>query len=179
MSKLKLDRWLDVLGQLAVVVGLFVVAVELRQTSTIANGELSAQYLTNWQVIDQTHLDPGFASAYARSIQAPSELTLTERAQLNGYYWAVMDQMDLARELVEAGIFRDSLEELWSSTARGSLTTPYARAWWNWYRDEFADTAQVRIVESALQNLSPDAERQRFEAIDAHLNEILGTPQGN
>lgn len=172
MTISRLDRWLNVTGQLAVVIGLLVVAVELRQNSTIANGDLSAQYLTNWQVIDQAQMEPGFASVYAKSLERPEDLTLAEKVQLDGFYWSVMDQMDLALELVEAGIFNDSLEALWGPPTRSVLSSPYARAWWRWYREEFADTARIRIIEGELSRLPAGAALERFEAIDAHLRDL-------
>ena len=105
MANTKLDRWIGVVGNLAVVIGLVVVAVELRQTSVIANGELSSEFMANWQEFDRSRQDPSFAAVYAKSIERPDELTLTEQIQLDAHYWSAMNQLELARMLVEAGLF--------------------------------------------------------------------------
>lgn len=178
MASSRLDRWLDVFGQLAVLIGLVVVAFELRQTSTIANGELSAQYLSNWQTIELMQTDADFAAVYAKSIERPSELTVAERFQLDGFYWAIMDQFEFSREMVEVGIFTDSLEEIWGFSAPAILGNPYGQAWWRAYRDEFADSAQARIIDAAIEGLAADTHLQRLETIDAHLRDIVGgTPE--
>lgn len=174
MASSRLNRWLDVFGQFAVLIGLVVVAFERRQNSNIANGELSAQYLTNWQAIEMLQTDAAFAATYAKSIERPGELTVAERFQLDGYYRAVMEQVEFSREMVEVGIFTDSPEALWGFTARSTLVTPYGQAWWRAYRDEFADSAEARIIDAAIEGLAPGTHLQRLETIDAHLNDILG-----
>lgn len=180
MAKSNLDRWLDAFGQLAVLIGLVVVAVELRQTSNIANAEMSGQYLTNWQAIEMAQMDPGFAAVYAKSLERPDELTLPEKVQLDGYYWALMDQLDFSKEMVEVGIFNDSLEDLWGFNARAIMVTPYAQAWWRAFREEFADTARVRIIDAAIEGLSADTYLRRIESIDGHLDDIVrGTPDSH
>lgn len=54
MNKNYLDSWLGVIGNVAVVIGLVVVAIELRQNSVVANGELTTQFLTNWEEMDRS-----------------------------------------------------------------------------------------------------------------------------
>lgn len=54
VNKNYLDSWLGVIGNVAVVIGLVVVAIELRQNSVVANGELTTQFLTNWEEMDRS-----------------------------------------------------------------------------------------------------------------------------
>ena len=164
MAKNKLDNWLGVLGNLAVVVGLIVVAVELNQNSVIANGELTSQFMSNWQNLDQSRQDPSFARVYAKSIERPEELTLAEKVQLDGYYWAMMDQLELTRLLVNSELFNSSYEKIVRPNVRIFLTTPYAQAWWAAYK-RFADPATISIIDNELERLSSANARDFFDAI--------------
>ena len=160
-----MDRWVGAIGNLAVIIGLIFVIVEMRQTSTISNGELSALYLTNWQAFDRSRQDPAFAAVLAKSIEQPDELTLAEKVQLDGYYWAAMGQLELVRELTSAGLFEDPYEDQVRLNVRILLTTPYAQAWWRAYRDEYADPELALIVDDELESLPPETARELLDAI--------------
>jgi hypothetical protein len=166
MTDDKLDRWLRVIGNLAIIIGLVVVAVELRQTSTIANGELSIIYMTNWQALDRSRQDPSFAAVYVKSMEQPDELTLAEKVQLDGYYWVMAGQWEIARQLTESGLFNMTYEEILRLDVRILLTTPYAQAWWRWYRDEFADPVMASIVDDELERISPQTAREWLDAVN-------------
>lgn len=170
MTKKTLDTWLGVIGNVAVVIGLFVVAMELRQNSIVANGELSSQFQTNWEEIDRSRQEPSFAAVYAKSIERPAELTLAEQVQLDGYYWSVIDQLQLAQDLVEAELFYSSYEEIGRSFVRDVLITPYAQAWWHAHKD-VADPATVRIVDDELERISPDTAQAFFNDVQTTLSE--------
>jgi len=171
MANTKLDRWIGVVGNLAVVIGLVVVAVELRQTSVIANGELSSEFMANWQEFDRSRQDPSFAAVYAKSIERPDELTLTEQIQLDAHYWSAMNQLELARMLVEAGLFNHTYERILQENVRSFMTTPYAQAWWTSYRDRFADSTTAAIVDRELAAVPPETARDFFRAIESKLDE--------
>lgn len=170
MDKNKLDNWLGVIGNLAVVIGLIVVALELHQNSIVANGELTSQFQANWQEIDRSRQDPAFARTYAKSIERPEQLTLAEKVQLDGYYWTVMDQLELARMLVESELFNSSYEDIVRPNVRIVFTTPYAQSWWNSYK-EFAHPVTAAIVDDELERTPTEAAQEFFDAIDSKLPE--------
>lgn len=78
-------RLVEAVGTLAIVVGLFLVAFELRQAHSLARAELSAESGRIAQEITKTRLDPAFASIIEKSQLNPAELTRQERIQLNAY----------------------------------------------------------------------------------------------
>jgi hypothetical protein len=57
-------------------------------------------------------------------------------------------------------------EEILRLDGRVLLITPYAQAWWRWYRDKFADPVMASIVDDELERLSPDTARERLDARD-------------
>jgi hypothetical protein len=164
LKSIKLESWIGVVGNLAVVAGLVVVAIELRQNSIVANGELSSQFQGHWQEMDRSRQDPSFAIVYAKSIEQPEELTLAEKVQLDGYYWTAMDQLDLAQDLVESGLFESPYEEIVRSNVRYIFTTPYARAWWASYK-ELSDPITISIVDDELSRFPAETAQTFFDSI--------------
>lgn len=170
MSKIQLDDWFSVIGHIAVVIGLVVVAVELRQASIVANGELTTQFVTNWQEFDRSRQDPAFAAVYAKSIEQQGDLTLTEMVQLDGYYWAAVNQLELARMLVEPELFFSTYEDIVRENVRLLFLTPYSHAWWRANRHQYHPD-MVAIVDDELGKVSPDGVKEIFETIRVELSE--------
>jgi hypothetical protein len=112
-----------------------------------------------------------FAAVYAKSIERPDELTLVEHTQLDAHYWSAMNQLELARMLVEAGLFNSTYERILRENVRILLTTPYAQAWWATYRDRFADSTTAAIVDRALEEVPPEAAGNFFQAVESNLDE--------
>jgi hypothetical protein len=128
MNRSKPKGWLTVIGNFAVAIGLFVVTFEIRQNSTLARGDSVTQFVTNWEEIDRSRQDPAFAVTYAKSIERPQDLTLAEMIQLDGYYFSIMDQLNIDFYLVEFGIFKETHELAARAVAGIELSTPFARS---------------------------------------------------
>ncbi len=173
MDKERLDKWLSVVGHVAVIIGLIVVAFELRQGAAVANGELTTQFMTNWQELDRSRQDPSFAEIYAKAIEDPGNLTLVEKVRLDGYYSVVMDQMELARMLVDLDLFESTYEEILRVNVRIFFATFYSHAWWKSYSPA-AHPTTIAIVNDELGRLSIDGEGKRFESISNSLRELSG-----
>lgn len=173
MDKERLDKWLSVVGHVAVIIGLIVVAIELRQGAAVANGELTTQFMTNWQELDRSRQDPSFAEIYAKSMEDPENFSLVEKVRLDGYYSVVMDQMELARMLVDLDLFESTYEEILRVNVRIFFTTPYSHAWWKSYSPA-AHPTTIAIVNDEFARLSIDGERTRFESISTSLRALSG-----
>ena len=178
MSKDRLDKWFSAVGHVAVIIGLIVVALELRQGAAVANGELTAQFMTNWQEIDRSRQEPSFAEVYAKSIENPDKLTLVEKVQLDGYYLLVMNQLELARMLVDLNLFEHTYESILRENVRIVFTTPYSHAWWKSFSMD-ADATTVSIVNDELSRTPIDADRKRYERISTSVHELRGDRGSN
>ena len=168
MDRKKPIELLHVVGNLAVLIGLIIVAYEIRQSSVIARAELSALYLTNWAEIDRSRQDADFAAVLAKSMERPEDLTLDEMVQLDGYLFSIIDQLNMDRAMYRFGIFRDPLQVEVASFARYVLTTPFAQSWWASFREGYnADTGA--LIDLELESVSPDKQRVFFEEIKSRL----------
>lgn len=178
MNKDRLDKWFSVVGHVAVIIGLIVVAFELRQGAAVANGELTTQFMTNWQEIDRSRQEPSFAEIYAKSIENPENLTLVEKVQLDGYYLLVMNQLELARMLVDLNLFERTYESILRENVRIIFATPYSHAWWKSFSMD-ADATTVSIVNDELSRTPIDADQKRYERISTSLQELRGDRRSN
>lgn len=77
--------YVEIVGIAAILVGLFFVHREIQQNSTIARAELSAETTRSLVELDQMLMGNEMATLWTKSIQNPSELTFSERIQINNF----------------------------------------------------------------------------------------------
>jgi len=171
MDDQRIDRWLGIVGNVAVVIGLIIVAVELRQSSSIANGELAAQFFRDIQDLERSRQDSDFARVYAKSIEDPDELTLAELVQLDGYYNVLLAQISSARRLVELGLFQQNYEYIVRANVRDVLYTPFSHIWWRSVAEDWADRETLDFINDELDQMDL-SEPTYLEAMMAKLGSL-------
>ena len=170
MNAEKIGDWLHVASNFAVLVGLAVVAYEIRQNSVLARGELAESYLSNWEEIHRSKQDASFATTLAKSVDAPNELTREEILQLDGYFSSVMLQLNIDRYLSEFGIFREPHEIEARKIARIHLTNRFAQVWWQSSRFRY-DPVTVAIIDDEIAAVSDEESRKFLDDIESALSE--------
>ena len=125
---------LEIASVLVLAGGLFLVAYQVNQATSITKAHIGAEGTSRWRAVDGTRQGEVFAAILAKSYENPAALSLAEMIELDAYYMGVIDQMSSAYVMVESG-FRDGpieadLEQA-GSTYFGNI---YAKAWWKRYR---------------------------------------------
>lgn len=170
MKARNLSEWLHVIGNFAVLAGLVVVAYEVRQNSVLARGELVATYIGYWQEIDRSKLDLGFAQVLSKAIDHPDKLTSAEIIQLDGYYYSLIDQLNIDRYLYEFGIFKEPHELAARDVAKTMFTNRFAQSWWLERRERF-DPTTVGFIDDELGKVGKNTEQRFFDAIRSRLSD--------
>jgi hypothetical protein len=143
----------EIVGIGALIVGLYFVYEELRQTSTIARANMSLEITRITIDLNAQERDPAFANILVRARTIPEELTPAERVQLNAYYSDVIEAYIREGYNFSLGIFRNGLRRFagqprctsaavmavhtgmysgLSPTSRQSLSTRSIVAWRIW-----------------------------------------------
>jgi hypothetical protein len=127
----KWSDWLHVLGNFAIVIGLVLVLLQMRQNEALQRVEILNQYADTYAVIESSFAGERLPEIWEKSIREPQNLTLAETRMLEAQTWApVLRWINLYRQ-AEAGILSD---EDWRKEVRNDagfyFGTPYAQAWW-------------------------------------------------
>jgi hypothetical protein len=128
-SSINRTRVVEQLGTIAIVVGLFLVFFELRQSHQFARAELSAESGRLYSEIRGREIDPNFAILLWKSRKSPSELTEPERIQLNAYFSAVLALYFREKYNYDRGFF-DNYEDYPSISAAYFFGEGYGKAYW-------------------------------------------------
>ena len=167
-SRLKPIGWKDIaelVGITAIIVGLILVYVELRQTSTIARVEMSNEANQIFAELDEQERDPLFANLLVKAETNPENLTQAERGQLNSYFRRVLHAYSRENYYYQQGLFSE-----WTSPVRRTAPryfgSGYGRAWWDVRKTFFISSTRAEVaeeIERSLQNSDAVEFYQRFD----------------
>ena len=146
MDSDRITRSLALLANLGVIVGLVFLAIELRQTSSIATADYRLVYAAGWRSVDESRQDEAFAKVLAKSIENPKELTLEEVIRLDAYYLGVIDQLLSAHTARETGLVEGGLDGVVNSVGAMYFSNEFARAWWKQVRPDWLKASEGEIV---------------------------------
>ena len=104
MKSSVLNERLQLFASLSVLIGLLIVAYEVRQNNVIAEAEAVTAMQTGWETIGISEYETDIGELRAKSINDPENLTEPELYKLNGWLTAITLQYDRRLEFEERGL---------------------------------------------------------------------------
>ncbi|MEJ2256247.1 MAG: nuclear transport factor 2 family protein [Woeseiaceae bacterium] len=127
----KLNNWLQVSANIGIVLGLVLVGFQLKQNSELARIQLLYEESNRAIELETEVVGERAAEVWAKSIQAPEDLTLAEIRIMEALLWSFLEQLRGTYRLAELGLLSN---EDWRRRAESEVTfyfgDPYSRAWW-------------------------------------------------
>ena len=167
MNSSRLNSTLTHLGNLGVLAGIILVAVQINQNSALVEAQLESDEAAAWVEIDASKQGENFGDVLAKAIERPEDLTLSEMVALDGYLYSYLDQLWRREQLYGIGLGNDLEDEIRGSI-RDFFGNRFAQAWWAETKFKFgADFIQT--FERVLREVSPDQDAEFFDRIEARL----------
>ena len=94
MKSSRLNEWLQILASLGVLIGLFVVAYEIKQNTEIARAEYYRETYNMWMHVSTVEIETGIDEIIVKSIADPESLSPGELFKLNAYFILVTSVYD-------------------------------------------------------------------------------------
>jgi hypothetical protein len=167
MKTERINQWLQLLGGFAVLVGLFMVFMELRQVANITRAELGSETLMSIQSIHQIMTSKEYAETYVKVLDESEDLDLQDIVRMDRLLTQLLILFEREGYLYNRGLFAER-----SGTIR--LAVPhffgnrYAQAWWLANRSRWRPW-MVEQVDLHLQQLSPDTDERYYEKIISNM----------
>jgi hypothetical protein len=149
---MNLPTWkeaVELVGLLAIFLGLFFVYKEIEIIETIARAQLSADTNNNLFELDQMAFSKELASTFTKANEDPEGLTATERWQLNLFLAQVLEQYDRECYYEEIDIFQEC-ESVPRATALRYFGSRYGRAFWKTARNRMIEPRISAIIDDEL-----------------------------
>ena len=155
--------WVQLLTNVAVVIGLLLLIYELNQSrdltrAQIVDGAYDAAVFRNLAILGESPEE-----AIARSLFHPEDVTEADAIVLSHFYTALLVSWLRNRDERGLGYFERGFEEVIASEAYFLNTIP-GRKWWASVRD-FQEPELAAAVDKALEPLTPEAQRMMIERL--------------
>lgn len=150
MQSSKLNNYIQILASFGVLVGLFVVAYELRQNTTIAAAEHSRELYLAWIDLASFENESNISEVLVRSVEQPDSLTAEDLYKLNSWFVSVLAIYVSGYEANEMGI-PSQFSSLDETFATYLFASKYSRHWFErskyWLGPENTETI-TRVIET-------------------------------
>lgn len=150
MRQPNLKSVVEIIGTIAILAGLVLVAYELRQGHAYARAELSAESGRLIADINSKLLDPQMAALFDKSRTNPNELNRIERIQLDAYFSLVINLYMREFYNYNRGFF-ENYTDFPRSNAVKYFGSGYGKTFWE-RRRPFLPPAIVEVVDQYLQD---------------------------
>jgi len=143
--------WMAIGTNVAVVVGLVLVVLELNQNSELARLELVNDHNSMENELILATMESAPKEAIAKSIECPEKLDLSDYVVIDAYLYTGMNLVYRDYELAKEGFFT---EKDWKSEvdnyAHWYLSGEFGTSYWNNVGRNYFDAEFVEYVESVL-----------------------------
>ena len=151
-GKILNDR-LQLIASIGVVIGLIMVAVEIRQNSEIARTDTFVAILEGWNALTIAEFESDIGVVFEKSMEAPQDLTTAELHKLGAWLQSMTQiwqlQMELNQTIVTSVLQDEIGEEVFYFF--GNHAT---RAWYKenryWMTDEMLEILDTQIAANPL-----------------------------
>ena len=177
MDSSKAANWLQIIGNLGLIVGLVLVAVQIRQSNDLAKAQLLSDGWLAAMQWDMAQIGEDPAASIARASVAPHHLTDEDLVVLEHVVSAHSQLGNRVITLGLAGYDFFPREAYASRFAEFVINSPFGMAWWNENRHNsfrFGDSVVADLVDRRLTELGTEASRGQLanrERIRAYIAE--------
>lgn len=167
----KLNEWLQLTASIGVIIGLFLIAAELRQSETATRAEMSAILWNADQDVNKSLQNEATSRALQKSVDAPLEMTTQDHIIVNAFNWDVINAyVGRSNSLSAAGILEDNLAFNARLAVEIIMGSEYGKAWWEENKigvPEPLKSAMERAAEEPI-----DQFRDRSDRIEERLRDM-------
>lgn len=149
----RMNSWLRIGGQFAILAGLVALAIEIRgNTMALRSQELAA--LSDRQAARQlVMLDSEFRAIYVKSLYTPTDMTMNDLVAMNAYMSNRLSNLFNTYVAFQNGVLRASDWESRIVSAPMFLGTVFGKQYWEARKADFPDAPEfVAAVDNALAN---------------------------
>jgi hypothetical protein len=170
MSRSDLLQWLQVSANLAILAGVVLVVLQMRQNADLLELQILKQDADSYIAAELALIGENYTETWQKMLEEPENLTLAEKRALESILWAHMIKRWVnTYKLAQQGLIEDiEWKHAVDSDVGYELAHPYGKAWWKEAREISMIPRQLaEYVDSKLETgVSPV---EYYEKLDEHL----------
>lgn len=160
MHESKINAWLQILASMGVLIGLMLVAYEIRESNRVATSESVRGIEDCFNLVSVAELETDIIEIYVASIEEPGELTVIEKIKLNTYLNTVSGCFQRWLNMHQLGVARyDGLDTL-RDTVDIYFSSAFGRAWFaenkTWMYPNMAEVIESELATIPVRTKAPE-----------------------
>lgn len=167
MNVNRLSQWLEFVGGIAVLIGLSLVALELRQAADTTRAELATGTGSALIEIYSQLATTQISTTYAKMLEAPEDLSTAEMLALNGLFSQILGVFTREVSLKNRGIF-DEDERIIGAIVPVYFSNSYAHSWWSVNRYRWPPRVTL-LVDREVKKLTVGGNLQNLVEIRSNI----------
>lgn len=161
-----INRWVALGANLGVVLGLFILVVELRQNAAMTRLSLEVSKNALLAEAEFRLADPAQAEVWVKSYTTPEALTDAEARRVEAFLVAMMLQWDYVLQMKKAGLAdRADVENHIRNSAPYYFGSRFAKRWFDQELAGWRGTEMEAIAAPIVRAVDDDFLRKRTEAL--------------
>lgn len=158
MNSDRLNRWLTLGANLAVLVGLVLLIVEIRQNTEMTRAEITQSRAQTSIALAEMLFNSEYMPAILEKTKNGEPLTYQENVRYTGWLRATLRNLDNNMQQAERGLLGEHIPRSSAGALRGViLANPVARQYWKTSRDTYSDEFAV-FVDQIVAELEGNAQ---------------------
>jgi hypothetical protein len=125
-----LSNWLQIAGNIGIIGGLILVALQMNQNSDLLATQLIYMESERQLNLETAMMGEDPADVWAKSMDGSSELTSREQRILDAYLYIQIEQWRAVYQISESGLIEDEWKDRIDMDIEYVLNNPHGREYW-------------------------------------------------
>jgi hypothetical protein len=160
----KTTRWLTIAANLAVLGGLILVAIQIRQNTAITRAQVANDYFMADMQLELAMMGDDPAASWIKAVYTPSELTPLDAAVVDRYFNYGLVQIQRLQRMNELGLADDRWQDR-INYLRWHLGNEVGRRWWGQARRDFSAEFAAQVDSVLAQDKAASDNRVLLDAL--------------
>jgi hypothetical protein len=161
------SSWISIAANVGLIVGLVLVAMQLRQNADLTRVQIFSQNISDERAVEIGMFGDHGAVAWAKSIEEPAIMTSAEIKIMDG--WLVNQVLGWSRSalLESEGLVAPGTTEAHVRATSAYFGNRFARTWWKYESQRGYDSEFVSLVDSVLHDVDENENQRWLNALKA------------
>ena len=164
MNRDSITPWLNFAANIAVVAGLILVAVQIRQNTAITRAQVANDYFLADMQLELVMMGDNPAASFVKAVYTPNELTPEDAAIIDRYFNYGLVQIQRLERMNELGL-ADSWWQNRIDYLRWHLGNDVGRRWWSYSRQFFSADVAAQVDTVLAKNDGVPDNRELLDAL--------------
>ena len=169
MNESRVTEWITIATNLAVLAGLILLVIEIRQNNNLAKLEALQERRSLLQQAEMEYFDPENSKVWVKSIMEPENMTLSEIRAMDAFMNVQLLNSGHIWNLGQAGLMSEEEAREWMLYDVNYLfSNTFAQTWWQVWGSDWSHLADF---DEAISSVDEIQMKRNFETLQRLLKE--------